>query len=314
MIGIVVHSRSCRQTSMPSPSGSTRSMIAASGGRTAALSSASAAVAAGSTSKPASRRMTRSARRICGSSSQTSTRWRRAHAPDRPVASAHRLVAPQQLGRELDHEARPLARQRLDPDPAAVGLHEPAHDRQPEARAAMAGARGAGAVERLEHALALRGRDAGPAVDDADEQPPAGHARAHRDRVAARVARAVLEQVGERALELGGVGAHERQVAVERRARGARAGSRRSSTAASITSSIEHHSGRGSAAPPSSRERSSRLSIRRDRRVLSAVITAAELAPLLVASASATRSPRRRRRSRSAACAGRARPRAAARS
>ncbi len=95
MIGIVVHSRSCRQTSMPSPSGSTRSMIAACGGRTAALSSASVAVDAGSTSKPASRRITRSARRICGSSSQTSTRcfalmcprrWRR--APARRAASS----------------------------------------------------------------------------------------------------------------------------------------------------------------------------------------------------------------------------------
>ena len=47
MIGIVVHSRSCRHTSMPSPSGSTRSMIAACGGRTAASSSASAAVDGG---------------------------------------------------------------------------------------------------------------------------------------------------------------------------------------------------------------------------------------------------------------------------
>ena len=47
MIGIAVHSRSWRQTSMPSPSGSTRSMIAASGGRTAAWSSASAAVDGG---------------------------------------------------------------------------------------------------------------------------------------------------------------------------------------------------------------------------------------------------------------------------
>ena len=47
MIGIGVHSRSCRQTSMPSPSGSTRSMIAASGGRTAALVERLLAVAGG---------------------------------------------------------------------------------------------------------------------------------------------------------------------------------------------------------------------------------------------------------------------------
>ena len=40
-----------------------------------------------------------------------------------------------------------------------------------------------------------------------------------------------------------------------------------------MTSSTEHHCGRGSAAPPSSRERSSRLSISRDSRVLSSVMT-----------------------------------------
>ena len=38
MIGIFDHSRSCRVTSIPSPSGSTRSMMAASGGRTEARS------------------------------------------------------------------------------------------------------------------------------------------------------------------------------------------------------------------------------------------------------------------------------------
>ena len=47
MIGIVVHSRSCRHTSMPSPSGSTRSMIAAWGGRTAAFVAGWLALGAG---------------------------------------------------------------------------------------------------------------------------------------------------------------------------------------------------------------------------------------------------------------------------
>ena len=93
----------------------------------------------------------------------------------------------------------------------------------------MARALGAGAVEGLEHAIALRRRDPGPAVDHADEQPPTGDARAHRDRMAARVTHAVLEQVGERALELGRIRPHERQVGVEReRERGsAGAGGRR---------------------------------------------------------------------------------------
>ena len=46
-------------------------------------------------------------------------------------------------------------------------------------------------------------------------QPPADRAGAHRHRQAAAVARRVLQQVGERALQLGGVGAHERQVGVD---------------------------------------------------------------------------------------------------
>ena len=50
-------------------------MIAASGGFTDAASRASAASAVSTTSKPASLSTTRSARRICISSSQTRTRW-----------------------------------------------------------------------------------------------------------------------------------------------------------------------------------------------------------------------------------------------
>ena len=59
----------------PSPSGSRRSMIAASGGFTEAASSAPAASAVSTTSKPASLSTTRKARRICISSSQTRIRW-----------------------------------------------------------------------------------------------------------------------------------------------------------------------------------------------------------------------------------------------
>ncbi len=229
MIGIVVHSRSWRHTSMPSPSGSTRSMIAACGGRTAALSSASRGgrggidLEAGVAQDDAQR--AQDLRLVVADQDALL----RAHVPE-AVRVGHRLVAPQELGRELDDEARALARERLDRHAPAVGLHEPAHDREPEPRAAVAGTRAAGAVERLEDAVALGGRDPGPAVDDADQQPPAGHAPADRDRVAARVARAVLEQVGERPLELGRVGAHERQVGVEREreALRRRAGDRRS--------------------------------------------------------------------------------------
>ena len=61
-------------------------MIAASGFSTAAVSSASFAVAVASDSKPASRRITFSARTICNSSSQTSTRALRALTPAGPFA------------------------------------------------------------------------------------------------------------------------------------------------------------------------------------------------------------------------------------
>ena len=103
------------------------------------------------------------------------------------------------LGRErqLDHERRRLAGQRLDPDLAAVGLDEPAHDRQPEAGAAVAGGLGPRAVERLEDPLALGLRDARAAVDEAQQDPPADVARADGDRVAVGVPVGVLEQVRE---------------------------------------------------------------------------------------------------------------------
>ena len=151
MIGISLHRAARGVTSTPSPSGSTRSMIAASGGRTAARSSASSAVSAGIASKPASRSTTRSARRICGSSSQR--RGRAAHAGDRRGRGQ----------RQLDDERRALAGQRLDAHLAAVGLDEPAHDRQPEA--------GAVPVERHEDPLLLGGRDARALVDDAHQDP-----------------------------------------------------------------------------------------------------------------------------------------------
>ena len=70
-------------------------MIAASGGFTEAASSASAASAVSTTSKPASLSTTRSARRICISSSQTRTRWLIARpAPGRPAREAQPPVAP----------------------------------------------------------------------------------------------------------------------------------------------------------------------------------------------------------------------------
>ena len=113
--------------------------------QTAATSSASAAVSAGSASKPASRSTTRSARRICGSSSQTSTRSPltaltspgpcSAGAPARAGSSTTKLV--------------PWPGQRLGPHLPAVGLDEALGDRQPEARAGgAAGSPGRGGRAR----------------------------------------------------------------------------------------------------------------------------------------------------------------------
>ena len=154
------------------------------GGETAARSSASWPSLAGTASNPASRRITRMARRICCSSSNEH-RARRAHPAPR---CAHR------------HEtrARPLPGERLTKPPLP---HKPWRS-QPKARA---GPRLAGcsppAVERLEDPLEL-GRDPRPSITT--ETTRARHPRA--DRNGPRSA-GVLEQVGEGALELSSVGA-----------------------------------------------------------------------------------------------------------
>ena len=101
----------------------------ASGGCSAAELSASSAVVAVTTSYPAPRRFVCSARRNCGSSSTTRTRGRVMREPRRGQLD----------GREREHERRPLARPRLEPEPAAVRLGEAPCDRQPEARPALVG-------------------------------------------------------------------------------------------------------------------------------------------------------------------------------
>ena len=98
----------------------------------------------------------------------------------------------------------------------------------------------------------------GPAVDDADQDPAAAAAAAHRTGCPPECLTRVVEHVGERALELRRVGAYQRQVGVER------------SSTCSRESRGLHRSvddlldrappRRGSAAPASRRERSSRLS------------------------------------------------------
>ena len=166
-----------------------------------------AAVSAGTTSKPASRSTTRRARRICGSSSTTRIRCAGGVVGAAPISKrddgdrrrqeglhdtragsteGSPLVAdsPASSGawrqRQLEHERGALPWQRLDMQPAAVGLGEATRDRKPQARAAMSSLRRAGAVEGFKHALQLRRRDAGAAIDDcATHQRAAGVARPH---------------------------------------------------------------------------------------------------------------------------------------
>ena len=187
------------------------------------------------------------------------------------------------LERELEHEARALTGQRLDPDLAAVGLDEPARDREPEAGPAMAGR----ARCRCGRTARRRAR-AAPAGCPARGRRRAsmmrlcsGHARTSTGSPSG-VAHGVLEQVRERPLELGGVRADQRQLR-RRSAAGMRPRTPDVSTAATITSPRSHQSTRGSAASASSRDRSSRLSISRDSRCASSRDRRRQLAALVVA-------------------------------
>ena len=221
MIGIWLHSRSWRQTSTPSPSGSTRSMIAASGGCSAAPSSASCGGLRGDDVEAGLAQHDPQAAQDLQLVVADEHPWpRRAH--DRSAAAAGGAFGE----RQLDREHRALTGRRLGVHAAAVGLDEPAHDRQSQPGAGMRVVRVV-AVERLERAAQLRRVHARPAVDDADAHLAADDPRAHLDRMPAAVAPRVLEQVDEDALELGGVGPHERQVAVEGQREARRVAARR---------------------------------------------------------------------------------------
>ena len=128
-----LHSRSARQTSTPSPSGSTRSRIAASGRPQRARRRAPPrrSPPAAPRSRPRAARPC-SARTMCGSSSQTRTRGPPSRRRDRRRTGS---------SGQRDHEARALPRQRLRPHLAAVGLDEAL--RRSPARARSRCARGA---------------------------------------------------------------------------------------------------------------------------------------------------------------------------
>ena len=241
-----LHSRSARHTSTPSPSGSTRSRIAASGRCSVATCSASAAVSAGNASKPASRMH----------DLQRAHDVRLVVADEHPRPALMAAAARPRHSRPARRLERAARRRSWCPGPgsdsahtcAAVGLDEALDDRQAEPRARVTGQLRRTAVERLEDPGEVLVRDAGPAIDDPDHQLLPDHARPHRDPLGAGVAHRVLEQVRERTLELGLVRPDERQVPVDGERHARPAGS--SPLAASCRiSSIEHHCRRGSAAP-----------------------------------------------------------------
>ena len=169
-----------RHTSMPSPSGSTRSTIAASGGRTAARSSASSAVVG--------RRRPRSRPRAGRPSARAGSAARRRTTSTRGGRSwcrrVDRGVGRARIERELDHERRALAGQRLD---RRRGRRWPRRSRatiaspRPEPR--WPSAAPAGAVEGLEDPRrARRAGCPGPRSTIAHEHPRADRARAHGHR------------------------------------------------------------------------------------------------------------------------------------
>ena len=134
------------------------------------------------------------------------------------AGSARGLWLHRQLDREGDDEARPLAGERLDRDRPSVGFHEPLRDRKPEAGPGPRVAAPGPSVERLEDAVTLRGADAGSLVDHTDRHPRSVPADVHRHGQAARVAHGVLEQVGERSLQVCGIGPDGRDVGIDHQA------------------------------------------------------------------------------------------------
>ena len=96
-----------------------------------------------------------------------------------------------------------------------IASTKPARHREAEPDAAAVGAV-AQTLERAEHVLALRRRDAGTAVDHVEVDPSLRDARfdAHRGR-RRRPRDRVLDHVGDRPLEQRGVGVHARQRLVD---------------------------------------------------------------------------------------------------
>src|SRR5439155_20102091 len=147
MIGTAVHSRSRRMTSMPSMSGSPRSMMTTSGWREPTSTSPSAPVVASNSRYPWPVSVARRKRRICGSSSMRTTT-----GSGIGVHRGRRRFAQW----EGEEERDTALRQVLRPDASPVRLDDALADREAEPGAAAAA--GLRAVELLEDLVLLAPR------------------------------------------------------------------------------------------------------------------------------------------------------------
>ena len=232
-------------------------MIAASGGRTAGRRAPPAAVAAVTTSNPASRRIMRSARRIWCSSS---------HHEHALLAQVTALGAAA-VHRQLDHEARALARAATPP---ASGRRWPRRTRgrsPAKARPGPSSPERGGRARRSARGPPWRSRARGRR--SAHRAPAARRARAHGHRLLPGEARGVLQHVGEGPLELGGIGVHAGRSGSSWRSKPPRRAPGTVATAARITSSTPIQSCARLHAAGLEPVRSSRLSTSRERRPLS---------------------------------------------
>src|SRR4029453_16092886 len=203
MIGTRLHSRRRRITSSPSMSGRPRSMMTTSGWRVAASIRPSSPVVASWRRYPWLPRVARRKRRICGSSSMRTI----SGGPEvLPPAFGSRSGAIAHGGRALLHRERKAhghaaARAVLGPDAAAVRAHDPARDREPEARSPHRRSP-LGAVELLEDQLLLAGPKPRPSVGDFDDDRPSGVLGGDLDRtVRRRVLDHVVDEVHEDLLD-----------------------------------------------------------------------------------------------------------------
>src|SRR5580704_10883755 len=208
MIGIEVQPRTPWITSVPSMSGSPRSRMITSGRSRATAASPLEPSMAVLTSYSRADRLIRSARKMEGSSSTTSTRvMPRRRARGSWLRAERGLV--RYGGRERDRDREAAAGGVAGLDAPAQGVGEALGHGQAEADAGVpVGDPG----ERLENPFLLRVWNARPVVHDLKPHHAGIELRLQLGRLRGRgVPQRVGEQVGQHPLEQAGVGEHQRE-------------------------------------------------------------------------------------------------------